>query len=257
MGKNNYFSQCSILIIFLLSFTISPYSQPEIRKVKSPGDVISNYLSVIGGKDKIKNIHSYRIIGTANFFGLSVSYDEYADSSRYYLNIGNDTIKIIKLVINRDKRWVESVKEGEDTVSVIDLSDIHHVSWNNYMLKFNFIFFFVNYKNYGLNLHLDKTDDTTEYLITFLKDDTMWCSAVFDKKNWYLKKFRVETPGETILGFNNLSYKFEDYKEIPEKGLIMPYTIIRNELVPIEITGYNFNSPIDEKLFQKPLTGNE
>ncbi len=244
----------TIIILFLLLYTKISYPQPEHPEVKSANDVIENYLTSIGGKNKLKRIHSYRISGSANFFGTIVPYDEYADSNKFYMNIGSDTIKIIKLVINDKTRWVESYKDGEDTLSIIDISDEHHANWNIYLLKYNFFFFFVNYMKYDLTLKFDSSDlqdKESSYEIAFSKDDTVRCRAVFNKNNFHLTKFTVETPAELVLGFNNLSYHFEDYREINNKGLILPFTIIRNEVVPIEISDYIFNTTIDEKLIQK------
>lgn len=241
----------SLLILF---FTNLIYSQPLIIEVKSADDVIGNYLTAIGGKSKLKEIFSYRITGIANFFGYKVNYDEFADSNRYYLNTGNDTINILKLAINDTIRWVLTEKEGKDTVT--DFSGEHHANWNKYLIQYNFFYFFLNYQKYGLNLKLDSmknTNDSTLYEITFSKSDTVKCIAAFDKNNFFLKKFTVKTIYEIIFGSSQLSYEFDDYKVVNNTGIIMPFTIVRNEMIPVEITNYSFNSKIGQKFFQKPI----
>lgn len=244
------------LIIF--SFINISFSQPRVlgvKEIKSGGDIIENYLTAIGGKNKLKEIHSYRINGTANFFGNVISYDEYSDSNKYYLNLGNDTIKVIKLSIIDTSRWVESYKTGEDTISVIDISDKHHCVLNSYFITYNFFYFFLNYRNYGLKIHFDSSyeyDKKKSYKITFFKSDSIMCTAVFDRRNFYLKNFIVEAPTENIFGLDKLTYKFDDYKEVNGTGIKLPFTIVRNEMVPIEISGYSFNKKIEDNLIQKP-----
>jgi hypothetical protein len=232
-------SLCLLFVFFL--FIKNSFAQ-------SASQVIENYLAAIGGRTNLEKISSYSISGTGQFFGMDLPYFEYGDSNTYYMNLGSDTIKVMKFVMSGKNRWVTTQKEGKDTVT--DISSEHHANWNKYFLRYNFFFFLLNYQKYGLDLELDSSGGT--FNITFSESDTSRCVAEFSQRDFLLKKFIVLTAYERIFGRNELSYEFGEYKDVGTTGIKMPFTIVRNELVPIEVSEYVFNKKIDAKLLKKP-----
>lgn len=245
---------CIIIFIFIFIFSINLFAQNEFRKIKYANDVIENYLNAIGGKDKLTIIKSLFIVGKANIYGLEIPYSEFIGDGKYYLNFGNDTIEGITFVINDTIRWAKTYEEGKEII--YDVSDDFHKPLDKYFLSYNFFYFFLNFDHYGFILKLDSIITPTKnlyYKITFSKNDSVICSCVFDSKNFYLKNYTVEAPTENIMGSNQLIYKFDDYREINRSNIKLPFTIVRNEVISIEISKYTFNAFIEDSLLQRPI----
>ena len=242
----------SAIIIFLLLIFRTVSSQ-AFKTVETANDVIDNYLMAIGAMN-LESIYSYSVDGTANLQGLIIPFKEYINfkNKEYYLNINSDTIKVLKFVINDTIRWLQTNKKGKNFN--LDISDIDHKVLNKYFIAYNYFFFFLNYKKYELNMTFDsvKSDNELSYRIAFSKNDTLKCTALFDSKNFYLEEYKVEAPTEDFMGYNSFNFVFNDYKQIKELNIHMPFSFIMNDFFNITVSSYEFNKNIDKDLLSMP-----
>jgi hypothetical protein len=245
-----------IFFIILYSFNISFFFNSSLAQIKpSCNDIIVKYILSIGNVEKVNSIHSLKALGSVKLFSLFMEYEEYVDSVRYYLNVGNDSVKFIKLVINGNTRWLET--EMSDSAEYKDLSgDNIQSHLNKYFIHDNYLKFFLFYDKYGLEVIIDTTsaneDEDSNYTIKFFREDSLKYTAVFNKYNYHLQKYIIETPETSFFDRFQIIYNYNDYKPVSNYGITLPFKIKMNYMINVNIDSYHINETIKDSLFMKP-----
>ncbi|MDQ3020449.1 MAG: hypothetical protein M3R36_07760 [Bacteroidota bacterium] len=232
------------IFLIILSFAVqAAHSQGKFKEVKIAQDVIDNYITAIGGADKLKKIKSETQSGTFKVQNVEGS----------YMAFRNDTIYVTKAV---------GKMEGKDTLMLMSLTTKNY-AWEYQMgamsdftgeelqnkaenLIIGSLRFYLNYKKYGYSAELKGADSVNGkecYKVLIKKSGKELRTNYFDRKTFYV--LRSDRPyGQSL--------EYDDYKVV--KGIIRPFKIIHHTQVEIEqlVSEYKFNKAIDSALLVKP-----
>lgn len=233
-----------LILIFVFSLTGKIFSQDlDFKEVKSASDVINNFVTTVGGADKIKKIKSETVKGKfavedfeGTFFGYRSDSINFATAEGTME--GKDML-LMKSFTTRDSSWefqVGGMREftGDDLKKKVE------------DLLTGGLKFYLNYAKDGYSAALKGSDSVRGipcYVVSFSKSGNELKTNYFDKKTFYILK--SEKPNGSIL-------EYDDFRKV--KGIMKPFKIIQyaHAVVTQEIIEYKFNEPLDVSLIKKP-----
>ncbi|MEO8664620.1 MAG: hypothetical protein ABI462_03910 [Ignavibacteria bacterium] len=233
-----------ICIILILCFSIkSLYSQVDLKEVKTAQDIIDNYISAVGGADKLNGIRSETVWGTLSGPGFGGNFITYRDDtmtvSKAEGNINDKEMLMLKSVTSKDLAWEYQMGAMKDfTGEELESKEENRIIGS--------LHFYSGYEKYGYVAESEGTENVNGkecYKITFTKSGNLFRTVFFDTKTFYI--LRSERPEGMILEYN-------DFKDV--NGIIKPFTItqITHAKVDQLVKEYKFNEPVDQSLLMKP-----
>lgn len=234
-----------VLLTIIFAFIIqSASSQDKLKEVKSAQDVIDNYISAIGGADKIGEIKSETVTGDLNVQGMEIGFYTFRNDTMSFSKAEGtahgESMILMKSLTTNTFSWeyqMTGIKdyEGEELLN----KQLDMITGN--------IGFVLNYDKLGYSFEIDGSDTVNGrscYRLILSKDGKKLRTNYYDKETFYLLKFVKP---------NDASIDIYDYKEV-SGGIYRPFKIIQNSPMELTITfkEYVFNKMIDTQLLSKP-----
>lgn len=233
-----------IAVIILTASLHSAYSQDKFKEVTTAQDVIDNFITAIGGSDKIEEIRSETVTGDLNVQGMEIGFMTFRNDTLTFTKAEGEAhgtnMLLLKSVTTNSSAWeyqMTGIKdyEGEELLN----KQIDMITGN--------IGFVLNYDKLGYSFELEGTDTVNGkpcYRLILSKDGKNLRTNYYDKETFYLLKFVKP---------NDASIDIYDYKEV-SGGIYRPFKIIQNSPMELTITfrEYVFNKMIDTDLLSKP-----
>lgn len=232
-----------IIIIFLCVNVQNSFSQLNFKEVKNAQDVINNYISAIGGKDKIEKIKSETITGDLNIQGMEIGFMTFRNDTMSFIKAEGaahgSNMLLMKSVVTASYGW-EYQMNG--------LKDFEGEELLNKQLDFitSDIGFVLNYKKNGFEFDLKGSDTINGkpyYKLELTKDGKLLRTNYYDQESFYLTN---------ILKPNDTSIELYDYRDV--SGIYRPFKMIQKSQMELTILfkEYVFNKMIDTELLSKP-----
>lgn len=233
-----------VLLTIIFAFIIqSASSQDKFKEVKTAEDVIDNYITAIGGAEKIREINSETLKGVLNIQGMDIGFMTFRNDTMSFINAegmahGTNMI-LLKSLITNTSGWEYQMNgmrdyEGEELLK----KQLDLITGN--------IGFVLNYKSKGYEFDLKGTDTLNGklcYKMELLKDGKVVRTSYYDHESFFIKEFFTS---------NDTRVEFDDYREV--SGVYRPFKFIQKS--PMELTivfnEYIFNKMIDSDLLSKP-----
>jgi len=224
----------SVFTLLLLMNSFITAQEKDFVPVYIAKDVIDNYITSIGGKEKIKKIHTVKIDGKINVMGMDMSISKYVGRDFYYqIMQAEDFYEITSYNNQTGKGWY--TKSGK-------VSDFDKNAVNYYRLySVNYWGYYLDGYDLGIKYEFDESEnnDTNYYCINFIKNDTLLTTMYFDKSN-FMKVKSVKD--------NEVRY-FGDFRKVGECGISMPFLIASDDT--LKIASYQFNQTFNKQLLDK------
>ena len=232
-----------IRLIFLCVNIQNTFSQLDFKEVKNAQDVIDNYITAIGGKDKIEKIKSETITGDLNVQGMEIGFMTFRNDTMSFVKAEGaahgSNMLLMKSVITASYGW-EYQMNG--------LKDYEGEELLNKQLDFitSDIGFVLNYKKNGFEFDLKGSDTINgkpNYKLELTKDGKLLRTNFYDQESFYLTN---------ILKPNDTSIELYDYRDV--SGIYRPFKMIQKSQLELTILfkEYVFNKMIDTELISKP-----
>ena len=230
----------TIILIFILQ---SVYSQDKFKEVTTTEDVIDNYITAIGGAEKIREINSETLTGMLNVQGMEIGFMIFRNDTMSFINAegmahGTNMI-LLKSLTTNTFGWEYQMNGLRDYEGDELLKKQRELITGN-------ISFVLNYKSKGYVFELKGTDTLNGklcYKVELLKDGKVVRTSYYDHETFLLKEYFTS---------NDTSIEFDDYREV--SGVYRPFKYIQKS--PMELTivfkEYIFNKMIDADLLSKP-----
>jgi hypothetical protein len=170
-------------------------------------------------------------------------YKEHISADEYYFFLGSAQDTMIELFYsNGTHRSTVNGKPYEITGDMV-------AGFKDEFLKNNYFNILRELASGGSSVTMvisdsGKTDTGMLYGVDFLRDGKKVLEAVFDS-NGTLKRIRQEVESIRISNTNRLEYEFSDYRDAGS-GLMLPYSITMNKFVPLTVTKYDLNVPLQQ-----------
>jgi zinc protease len=230
-------------LINLMNLDAQVTQEGKFKEVKTAQDVIDNYISAIGGADKIRKIKSETVSGTFKVQGFEGNYMSFRDDTIFVSRAirkmeGKDTLLQMSLT-TKNYAWDYLMGDMRDFTG----EELQNKAEN---MIIGSLGFYLNYKKYGYSAELKGVDSVNGkecYIVLIAKSEKELRTIYFDMKTFYV--LRTDRP-------NGVSMEYDDFKEV--KGIIRPFKIIQNSQVELEqlVSEYKFNKAIDPALLVKP-----
>ncbi|MEO8210842.1 MAG: hypothetical protein ABI840_09780 [bacterium] len=232
-----------IFLLFVLCVADSTFSQNNFKEVKTAQDVIDNYITAIGGSEKLKKIKSETVNGKLKVHGVEGNFLFYTNDTIAFKMIDGKVqgkeMLILKSVTTKNYAWEYQTGatrdfEGEDLAKK---SEELNSSSPGFYLNYN-------EKEYSSELKGTDTLNGKEcYVIIFSKSGNELRTNYYSKETFYL--IQTKRP-------NLIATEYYDFKEVD--GIVKPFRFIQKSETEIdfEISEYNFNKPINNEILFKP-----
>ena len=233
-----------ILILFILFMSVlTAYTQNKFKEVNTAEDVIDNYVTAIGGAEKISEINSETLTGMLNVQGMEIGFTTFRNDTMSFINAegmahGTNMI-LLKSLTTNTFGWEYQMNGLRDYEGDELLKKQRELITGN-------ISFVLNYKSKGYEFELKGTDTLNGklcYKVELLKDGNVVRTSYYDHKTFLLKEYFTS---------NDTRIEFDDYREV--SGVYRPFKFIQKS--PMELTivfnEYFFNKMIDPDLLSKP-----
>lgn len=233
-----------ILIFFILVISvITAYTQEKFKEVNTAEDVVDNYVTAIGGAEKIREINSETLTGQLIIQGMEIGFMTFRNDTMSFINAegmahGTNMI-LLKSLTTNTFGWEYQMNGLRDYEGDELLKKQRELITGN-------ISFVLNYKSKGYEFELKGTDTLNGklcYKVELLKDGNVVRTSYYDHESFLLKEYF--TPNDTRI-------EFDDYREV--SGIYRPFKYIQKS--PMELTivfkEYIFNKMIDPDLLSKP-----
>lgn len=223
------------IIYFLLLLNIISASQENYFKpVFIAKDVIDNFITATGGKDKIEKIHTIKIEGSINKDGKILNLTRYVNGEYIYqIMQSHDYCQITT--------FNDKVKKGWYTYNGRTL-DFDKNAFEYYQLNtIQCYSFYLDGYDLGINYVLDEigNTDTSVYCVKFIKDETLLSTMYFDKTTFYKVKSIC----------NGQERFYSDFRKAGDRGIVMPFLIVADD--SLVVTNYKFNQSFNKQLLDK------
>ena len=232
-----------LIIIFLFISVLTAYTQEKFKEVNTAEDVIDNYVTAIGGAEKIREIKSETLTGALNVQGMEIGFMAFRNDTMSYINAegtahGTNMI-LLKSLTTNTFGWEYQMSglrdyEGDELLK----KQLELITGN--------ISFILNYKSKGYEFELKGTDTLNGklcYKLELLKDGKIVRTNYYDQESFFLKEYFTS---------NDTRIEFNDYREV--SGVYRPFKYIQKS--PMELTivfkEYIFNKMIEPELLSKP-----
>jgi predicted Zn-dependent peptidase len=206
--------------------------------------VIEDYLTAIGGREKLESVEDQKWVMAMNVIGQSIS----ADMSRkkggkllFEMKMEDNVMQ--KQVLNGDEGYVEQmgqrqVLEGEDLANLkAEAMIFKELSYGN--------------DDYKLELKgIEKVEDANAYKIVVTNPAGNTITEYYDiETNLKIRDVTTqEGQGQTVTTIND----YQDYSEVD--GILLPHTIVLTGLMPVplkqETQSIEFNTGIEDEMFE-------
>lgn len=233
-----------ILIFFILFMSVlTAYTQNKFKEVNTAEDVIDNYVTAIGGAEKISEINSETLTGMLNVQGMEIGFTTFRNDTMSFINAegmahGTNMI-LLKSLTTNTFGWEYQMNGLRDYEGDELLKKQRELITGN-------ISFVLNYKSKGYEFELKGTDTLNGklcYKVELLKDGNVVRTSYYDHETFLLKEYFTS---------NDTRVEFDDYREV--SGVYRPFKFIQKS--PMELTivfnEYFFNKMIDPDLLSKP-----
>lgn len=233
-----------ILIFFILFMSVlTAYTQNKFKEVNTAEDVIDNYVTAIGGAEKISEINSETLTGMLNVQGMEIGFTTFRNDTMSFINAegmahGTNMI-LLKSLTTNTFGWEYQMNGLRDYEGDELLKKQRELITGN-------ISFVLNYKSKGYEFELKGTDTLNGklcYKVELLKDGKVVRTSYYDHESFFIKEFFTS---------NDTRVEFDDYREV--SGVYRPFKFIQKS--PMELTivfnEYIFNKMIDSDLLSKP-----
>jgi hypothetical protein len=240
----------SMKTIRLIGLSILAFSLAGNLLSQTANEIISKYIQVIGGKDrlsKITSIYTESTIEAMGAQGIIKSTILNGKGMRMDIEIGG---------FNIISCYTE--KEGWSINTMIGNSSAEIMPPAQYNLEKDQIIIggpFINYAEKGYKVELLGTDtvaNVNSYKIKFTSPDSILSIYFFDTKTFYLVKAVSQTVavGQIVESITNYSdFRQTDGYTIPYLMELLAGGQFANE---IKVTKVELNKPVDELIFKKP-----
>jgi hypothetical protein len=240
----------SMKTIRLISLSILAFSLAGNLLSQTANEIISKYIQVIGGKDrlsKITSVYTESTIEAMGAQGIIKSTTLNGKGMRTDIEIGG---------FNIISCYTE--KEGWSINTMIGNSSAEIMPPAQYNLGKDQIIIggpFINYAEKGYKVELLGTDtvaNVNSYKIKFTSPDSILSIYFFDTKTFYLVKAVSQTVavGQIVESITNYSdFRQTDGYTIPYLTELLAGGQFANE---IKVTKVELNKPVDELIFKKP-----
>jgi len=232
-----------ILFFILVISVITAYTQEKFKEVKTAEDVIDNYITAIGGAEKIREINSETLTGMLNVQGMEIGFTTFRNDTMSFINAegmahGTNMI-LLKSLTTNTFGWEYQMNGLRDYEGDELLKKQRELITGN-------ISFVLNYKSKGYEFELKGTDTLNGklcYKVELLKDGNVVRTSYYDHETFLLKEYFTS---------NDTRIEFDEYREV--SGVYRPFKYIQKS--PMELTivfkEYIFNKMIDPDLLSKP-----
>jgi hypothetical protein len=236
--------------IRLIALSILAFSLAGNLLSQTADEIISKYIQVIGGKDrlsKITSVYTESTIEAMGAQGIIKSTTLNGKGMRTDIEIGG---------FNIISCYTE--KEGWSINTMIGNSSAEIMPPAQYNLGKDQIIIggpFINYAEKGYKVELLGTDtvaNVNSYKIKFTSPDSILSVYFFDTKTFYLVKAVSQTVavGQIVESITNYSdFRQTDGYTIPYLMELLAGGQFANE---IKVTKVELNKPVDELIFKKP-----
>lgn len=233
------------LIIFLITAVTlqSAYTQVKYKEVKNAQDVIDNFITALGGREKISSIRSETMTGDLNVQGMEIGFFVFRNDTMNFAqaegSVNGSSMLLMKQITTKTFAWeyqMNSMRDfqGEELVSKqLDLIT-------------SGIGFVLNYSDLGFEFELKGTDTINgklNYRLDLSREGKLVRTNYYDQENFYLTE--TVKPDDTVI-------EISDYRNV--SGIYRPFKIIQKSRMEVTIIfkEYIFNKMIDESLLSKP-----
>jgi hypothetical protein len=234
----------TILLTIIITFTInSAYSQDKFKEINNAQDVIDNFITAIGGRDKIGEIRSETVSGDLNVQGMEIGFMTFRNDTLSFSKAEGEAhgtnMLLMKSVTTKTSAWEYQMTGIKDYVGEELLNKQTDMITGN-------LGFVLNYDKLGYSFELEGTDTVNGkpcYMLVLSKDGKKLRTNYYDKETFFLVK---------LVKPNDVSIDVYDYREV--SGAYRPFKIIQNSPMELTITfkDYVFNKMIDTELLSKP-----
>lgn len=230
----------NLLIVIAVISIFSPIK--GFSQEVTPESVLERYFASIGGKEKLTGISSVAATGTM-MIGSERIYREHISADEYYFFLGSVKDTMIELFYsNGTHRSTVNGRPYEITNDMV-------AGFKDEFLKNNYFNLLKEIAGGGSSVTMvisdsGKTDTGILYGIDFMRDGKKVLEAVFDQEG-RLKRVEQEVESIKISNTNRLEYEFSDYRDAGN-GLMLPYSITMNRYVPLSISKYDLNAPLQQ-----------
>ncbi len=234
----------TLIILFLIAVNIqTAYTQAEFKKVKNAQDVIDNFISAIGGREKISSIRSESITGDLNVQGMEIGFFVFRNDTMNFAkaegSAHGSSMLLMKQLTTKSYAWEYQMNSMRDFQGEELLNK-----------QFDFITssigFVLNYRDLGFEFELKGTDTINgklNYRLELSKDGKVLRTNYYDQETFYLTE--IVKPDDTVI-------EIYDYRDVG--GIYRPFKIIQKSQMELTFLfkEYVFNKMIDESLLSKP-----
>lgn len=224
----------TIFTFLFLLLKITTGQENIFKPVFIGKDVVDNYITSVGGKDKIEKIQTVKIEGTMNTMGMTLNLMRYIGPDYFYQVLqSNNYCQITAYNDNAEKGWQtyngKAIDFEKNAIEYYQINSIH--CWN---------FFFDGY-DLGIDYVLVENEniDSSLYCVDFIKNGITLTTIYFNKSDFHKVKSVC----------NGQERYYSNYKKIGESGVMMPFRIITNDT--LSVTSYKFNQSFNKKLLDK------
>lgn len=234
VGRNSFRQMLFATLVFVSTSCMGQ----ELKSVKTAQDVIDNYVFMMGGIEKLKQLTSVNITGTTNVQGADYPFRIYASDRYFYMNFElGEFGYTMAYDAGKNVGWQKvgsKIADMEEKDIVAFSIVVESMMWKYYYDK----------DKYGVTYELmenEKVGDKESYVVDFKKGDKLVYTVYFDTVSF--DRLKQVTSTNTSI--------YEDIRELPETKLRMPFRVITNQAT-LAIKSYEFNSRLEEELTQKP-----
>lgn len=224
----------TIIILSILLNLLTTAQENNFKTVYIAKDVIDNFITSMGGKDKVEKIHSIKIEGIINTQGKTLNLIRYIGEDYFYQTMqSSDYCTIISYNDNIQKGWYTSSNKPLDF-------DKNSPQYYNVNSIFCYTLYLDGY-DLGIKYVLVENEniDTSLYCVDFIKDDITISTMYFNKSDFH--KVKTVSNGQERI--------YSDFKTVGGSGIVMPHLIKSDDT--LKVINYKFNQHFDKKLLDK------
>ena len=241
----------SMKTIRLIALSILAFSLAGNLLSQTADEVISKYIQVIGGKDrlgKITSVYTESTIDVAGAQGIIKSTTLNGKGMRTVIEIAGQNITSC---FTDKEGWVINTMTGNSSAEIMPRAQ-YNLGKDQIIVGGPFI----NYAEKGYKVELRGTDivaNVNSYKIEFTSPDSILSVYFFDSKTFYLVRAVSQSVsmGQIVPSITNYSdFRQTDGYTIPYKTEIyLPEGQFVNDMT---VTKVELNKPVDELIFKKP-----
>jgi hypothetical protein len=223
----------NVFVLLLLLNLLTTAQEENFKTVYIAKDVIDNYITAIGGLEKISKIHTVKMEGKTNIMGTDLNITSYTGIDYYYMILQNNNFCEITAYNDKTRKgWHtmngKPVNLDDEAVNHYTIHSVNY--WGKYV------------DGYDLGVKCvfnEQNTDTGLFAVSFYKDETLLSTVYFNKSDFL--KVKSDMNGQ-------IKY-YSDYKKVGECGIIMPFLITSTDT--LVVTGYKFNQSFNKQLLDK------